>query len=88
MGFIDSSIALFYRKCKILGHTLSYYCFLHKSMNLPVSNGSKRTGFWFRYLPSRPSAQYSVRLGIPWHRHTAGEYIVGRGDRVVSSRGT
>lgn len=28
------------------------YCFLHKSVNLLVSNGSKMMGFWFRYLRS------------------------------------
>jgi hypothetical protein len=29
-----------------------FYCFLHKSLNLLLSNYSQMTGFWFRYLRS------------------------------------
>jgi hypothetical protein len=29
-----------------------FYCFLHKFLNLLLSNYSQMTGFWFRYLRS------------------------------------
>ncbi|MFA5874604.1 MAG: hypothetical protein WC832_11630, partial [Anaerolineales bacterium] len=30
-----------------------FYCFLHKSVNFPVSRGSEITGFWFRDITPR-----------------------------------